>query len=62
MTVAERVAALDWDALGRSLWAWGYAKTPPLLTSDECAALVTLYADDSRFRDTLTRSLRESGM
>ncbi|HSE93306.1 MAG TPA: 2OG-Fe(II) oxygenase [Methylomirabilota bacterium] len=50
MTVTERVAALDWDALERSLWSWGYAKTPPLLTSDECATLVTLYADDSRFR------------
>lgn len=50
MTVEERVGALDWDAIERSLWAWGYAKTPPVLTADECASLVDLYPDDSHFR------------
>jgi len=53
MTVAERVGALDWDALERSLWEWGYAKTPPVLTADECASLVALYPDESRFRSRI---------
>jgi hypothetical protein len=48
--IATRLAALDWDALERSLWERGFAKTPPLLTADECDALVALYADESRFR------------
>ncbi|HEV8473069.1 MAG TPA: 2OG-Fe(II) oxygenase [Methylomirabilota bacterium] len=46
----DRLAALDWSAVERSLWAWGWAKTPAVLTPDECAALVALYDDDARFR------------
>jgi hypothetical protein len=49
-SIAARLSALDWEALERSLWDQGYAKTPPLLTSAECEALVALYADDARFR------------
>jgi hypothetical protein len=48
--LATHLAELDWTALERSLWDWGYAKTPPVLTPSECEALITLYADDSRFR------------
>ncbi len=53
MTIAERVRALDWKALERSLWEWGYGKTPPLLTPEECAALIDLYPDDARFRSRI---------
>jgi hypothetical protein len=53
MTVAARVAGLDWTALERSLWDWGWAKTAPLLTPAECAALVALYPDDGRFRSRI---------
>jgi hypothetical protein len=49
-SIAARVAALDWPALERSLWAQGYAKTPPVLTRAECEALTALYGDDARFR------------
>jgi hypothetical protein len=48
--ISARLADLDWTSLERSLWDWGYAKTPPVLTPDECATLVAMYADDSRFR------------
>jgi hypothetical protein len=48
--IAARLAALDWTALERALWEWGYAKTPPVLTPDECASLVAMYADEERFR------------
>jgi hypothetical protein len=50
LSIATRVNGLDWDALGRSLWEVGYAKTPPLLTANECEDLVALYADEGRFR------------
>jgi uncharacterized protein len=48
--IAARLADLDWTTLERSLWEWGYARTPPLLTPDECADLVAMYADEPRFR------------
>src|SRR6185503_10438573 len=35
------------------LWDWGYAKTPPLLTPDECAELIATYDDDTRFRSRI---------
>jgi hypothetical protein len=49
-SVADRVAALDWDALERSLWDFGYAHTPALLAPGECEALVALYDHDALFR------------
>jgi hypothetical protein len=52
-TIAGRLAALDWEALESSLWQWGYARTPPLLTAAECTDLIALYADDGRFRSRI---------
>ena len=51
--IKDRLAALDWPAMERSLWEHGYAKTPPVLTPDECAQLVALYPDDTRFRSRI---------
>jgi hypothetical protein len=50
VSLAGRIAALDWDEIERQLWEFGYAKTPPVLTPAECAELIALYPDDSRFR------------
>ena len=50
MDLRARLARLDWSAIERSLWEVGYARTPPVLTPDECAGLIALYADESRFR------------
>jgi len=49
-SIAERVARLDWAAIGAALDEWGHARTPTLLTPAECDALRALYADDARFR------------
>ena len=51
--IAARLADLDWTTVERSLWEWGYARTPPLLTSEECAGLVAMYADETRFRSRI---------
>ncbi|MBI3635060.1 MAG: 2OG-Fe(II) oxygenase, partial [Candidatus Rokubacteria bacterium] len=51
MTLAARLADLDWPALETSLAEFGYAKTPPLLTPDECESLIALYGDERRFRN-----------
>jgi uncharacterized protein len=49
----ERVRALPWDDIERSLAELGFAKIAPILTADECDALVGLYADDTRFRSRI---------
>ncbi len=48
--ISKRLADLDWPALHSSLWKHGYALTPPVLTADECAALVHMYSSDKAFR------------
>jgi len=48
--LGERVSTLPWAALTEDLDARGVARLPALLTPDECAALVALYADTARFR------------
>ncbi len=53
MTLAARLGTLDWEAIERSLWDRGYARTPPLLTPEECAGLVALYPDAARFRSRI---------
>jgi hypothetical protein len=50
IAVEEKIDALDWVALEDSLSARGYAVTPSLLTTEECADLVALYNDEKRFR------------
>ena len=52
--ILTRVAGLDWGRLGAELDRWGAAATGPLLTAGECRALTALYADDRRFRSTVT--------
>lgn len=42
-TIAERVAALPWDELQDSLDAYGFAQTPAVLSTRECADLAGLY-------------------
>jgi hypothetical protein len=51
--IGTRLAALDWLAIERSMWEYGYAKTPPVLTPTECAELIALYDDESRFRSRI---------
>ena len=51
--IARRVDALDWPAIDRNLSELGYAKTPPLLTPEECDDLIALYPDDARFRSRI---------
>lgn len=61
-TLAERLAALDWEALEASLWDRGYARTVPVLTADECRALAALYADDTRFRHRVDMARHRFGL
>jgi hypothetical protein len=51
--IASRLTALDWTTIERSLWDWGYARTPPLLTTEECDGLVASYDDNAHFRSRI---------
>jgi hypothetical protein len=53
MTIQDRLNQLDWKALEASLWQRGFAKTDPLLTAEECDALVSLYGKDQLFRSRI---------
>ena len=53
ITIQDRLAQLDWKAIEASLWQRGYVKTDPLLSADECDALVALYGKDQLFRSRI---------
>jgi hypothetical protein len=50
IAITQRIDALDWKGAAESLSERGYAVTSPILSAAECAALVALYGDESRFR------------
>ena len=49
-SIADRVAALDWPGITAALDTYGCATTSPLLSPDECAALIEAYGTESLFR------------
>ena len=61
-SLAERLAALDWEAIEADLWAHGYAETTPVLTPDECRTLIALYGDDTRFRSRVDMARHRFGL
>ena len=58
----ERLQQLDWPATEQSLWAYGYAKTPPVLTPKECAELQALYPDTDKFRSRIVMERHRFGV
>ena len=50
VSVATRVAELDWTVMATNLDAHGSAQTGPLLTADECETLAASYPSDPPFR------------
>jgi hypothetical protein len=61
LQIAERVAALDWTEIERSLWEHGRGTTVPVLEPDECAALASLFDEDARFRSTIQMARHRFG-
>lgn len=54
--IADRVAAIDWQAAARELDRYGCATTGAILTPEECAALARSYDDDALFRSRVIMS------
>lgn len=62
MTSHTRISQLDWQAIEESLWTQGYAVTPQVLTPQECATLVRLYAKTARFRKRVNMAQHRFGV
>jgi hypothetical protein len=62
MNIEKRLERLDWKAIEQALWDMGYAKTPPLLTPHECADLIGLYTDQTRFRRRIEMARHRFGV
>ncbi len=62
MTSHTRISQLDWQAVEESLWTQGYATLPQVLTSEECAALIRLYAQPTRFRKRVNMAQHRFGV
>jgi hypothetical protein len=56
VSIAEKLAAIDWAAVRESLGQFGYALTPALLAPAECEALVNLYPSEGTFRSHIIMS------
>ena len=48
--LAERIAAIDWENVARSLDADGHAVLHTMLSPEECASLAARYEDGAQFR------------
>jgi uncharacterized protein len=61
-TIQERIDAVDWETARESLSARGYAVTDPILSPEECASIVSLYDDPSRFRSHIIMERHRFGV
>jgi hypothetical protein len=60
MDLTDRIHALDWEALTRSLDDRGFAVTPPVLAAEECRELAALFDGDG-FRSTIDMARHRFG-
>jgi hypothetical protein len=61
MKLRARVARLDWESIGQSLDATGYARTGRLLTALECREIAAMYEQDRRFRSRVVMERLQFG-
>ena len=61
-TLAERIGDLPWGQVAEDLSASGWGRAGPLLTAEECAELVALYPDETRFRSHIQMQARRFGV
>jgi hypothetical protein len=52
-SIARRFSGIDWHAARASLDRSGFARLPPILTPEECAAVSALFEEGARFRSTI---------
>ena len=53
VNIAKQVEDLDWSRIYRDLDERGYAKTPRILSEDECEELKGFFGEEDRFRSVI---------
>src|SRR5919199_5050295 len=53
VNIAKRLEDLDWSRINRDLDERGYAKTPRILSEDECEELKGHFGEEDRFRSVI---------
>jgi uncharacterized protein len=56
LSLASRLAKIDWDRIGAELDGFGAATTGVLLTPEECAAIASGYGQEEGFRSRVVMS------
>ncbi len=51
--IKNRIANCDWNSISAQLSASGFGLTGPILTTEECEELVSLYDDETHFRSRI---------
>ena len=62
VSISERLAQLDWAAIERSLWDYGYAKTSQILNPEECSTLIDPYSYPNSFRKHIDMEHNQFGV
>ena len=60
--VQKRIDGLDWTKAEESLTDRGYAVTDPILTPEECASIISLYNEPTRFRSQVIMERHRFGV
>jgi uncharacterized protein len=60
--IQKRINAVDWSNAQESLSARGYAVIDPILTPEECALIVKLYNEPTRFRSHIIMERHRFGV
>jgi uncharacterized protein len=60
--IQKRIDALDWNKTEESVSARGYAVTDPILMPEECASIVSLYNEPTRFRSQVIMERHRFGV
>src|SRR4051812_29623764 len=53
MKLKERLSDLPWAHIQSSLNEYGWARTPPILSEEECQAIILSYSDPTAFRSRI---------
>jgi hypothetical protein len=61
-SIQQRIDAVDWSRADELLSARGYAVTDPILTREECASIISLYNEPTRFRSHIIMERHRFGV
>lgn len=60
--LSERLTAIDWYSLQKTLDEQGFAKVPALLDEEQCSEIIHTYEEESYFRSTINMARYRFGL